>query len=79
MVLTDRVDYERPSYRYAYGFITRHAGKERIAGHTGGFPGVDAQFDMYLDSGYTVIILANYELVGEPLVIRLQQILPHAS
>lgn len=72
-LLADRVDYERPGYRYAYGFITRQAGDERIVGHSGGFPGVDAQVELYQGSGYTVIVLANYELVGEAVAMWLQQ------
>lgn len=73
-LLAERTDYERPGYHYAYGFITRVAGDERVVGHSGGFPGVDAQFEMYLDSGYTVIVLSNYELVAEPIVSYVQQV-----
>jgi CubicO group peptidase (beta-lactamase class C family) len=75
-LLADRVDYGRPGYRYSYGFIVRTGSDERIIGHSGGFPGVDTQFDMYLDSGYTVIVLSNYEFVAEPVVMRLQRMLP---
>lgn len=75
-LLADRVEYERPGYRYAYGFITRLAGNERVAGHSGGFPGVDAQFETYLESGYTVIVLSNYEMVAEPILTYVQQVLP---
>lgn len=74
-LLIDRVDYPRPGYRYGYGFICRRAGEEHVAGHSGGFPGVDAQFDMYLDSGYTIIVLANYELVAEPVTLYIQRLL----
>jgi hypothetical protein len=49
--LTDRIDYGRPGYRYAYGFIIRMAGAEQITGHSASFDGIDAQFEMYLDSG----------------------------
>jgi CubicO group peptidase (beta-lactamase class C family) len=75
-LLADRIDYERPGYHYAYGFITRVAGGERVAGHSGGFPGVDAQFEMYLVSGYTVIVLSNYEMVAEPILAYVQRVLP---
>ena len=75
LLLTDRVDYARPGYRYGYDVIFRKTGNEQIAGHSGGFPGVDAQFDMYLYSGYTVIALANYEAVAEPVVMHIQHLL----
>lgn len=74
-LLTEQVGYERPGYRYAYGFISRQVGDERIVGHSGGYPGVDVQFDVYLRGGFTVIVLANYELVGEPVAMHLQDVL----
>ncbi len=75
-LLAGRVDEGRPGYQYGYGFISRRAGAEEIVGHSGGFPGVDAQFEIYRNSGYTVIVLANYELVAEPIAHYLQQMLP---
>jgi hypothetical protein len=32
---------------------------KRVVGHGGGAPGMIANLDMYWDSGYTVIVLAN--------------------
>jgi len=29
--------------------------------HKGGIPGINAQLDMYLDDGYTVVVLSNYD------------------
>jgi len=75
LLLTDRVDYERPGYRYAYGFIVRAQGGDHFVGHSGGGHGVDAQFEMDRRHGYTVIILANYELVAEPILRQIQQLL----
>ena len=66
-LLADQVDGQRPGEHYALGFITRRNAQERIVGHSGGFPGVDAQVDMYVASGWTVVVLANYEGVGEPV------------
>jgi CubicO group peptidase (beta-lactamase class C family) len=77
-LLTDRVDYERPGYRYAYGFIVRQQGGEQFVGHSGGSHGADTQFEMDRSHGYTVILLANYEQVGEPILIHIQQLL-HAA
>ncbi|HEX6508744.1 MAG TPA: serine hydrolase domain-containing protein, partial [Chloroflexota bacterium] len=46
---------------YAYGFGYHNVGGFRIVGHNGGAPGVGAQLDMYLDLGYTVVLLSNYD------------------
>jgi hypothetical protein len=52
---------ELKSPRYGYGFgIKESKTQGRIVGHSGGFTGINAKLGMYLDSGYTVIILSNY-------------------
>jgi hypothetical protein len=33
-------------------------------GHTGGYIGINNHFSMYLDNGYTVIILSNIDLIS---------------
>ena len=78
-LLIDQVDGQRPGENYAMGFITRKNSRERIVGHSGGFPGVDAQFDMYLGSGWTVVVLANYEGVGEPVARHIESLLAAAA
>jgi CubicO group peptidase (beta-lactamase class C family) len=47
--------------RYAYGFEDERFRGQRIVGHGGGFPGINSQLDMYLDSGYTVAVMTNYD------------------
>jgi D-alanyl-D-alanine carboxypeptidase len=48
--------------RYAYGFFVRNKdGPSRVVGHDGESIGVNTQFDMYLDNGYTVIVLSGYD------------------
>lgn len=56
-----KVDMPQPEIKYAYGFFDRKADGHRIVGHSGGFPGINSQLDMYLDSGYTVAIMSNYD------------------
>jgi CubicO group peptidase (beta-lactamase class C family) len=47
--------------QYAYGFHNERVFGTRIVGHGGGFPGINGQLDIYLDRGYTVAVLANYD------------------
>jgi CubicO group peptidase (beta-lactamase class C family) len=47
--------------QYAYGFHDERVLGTRIVGHGGGFPGINGQLDIYLDRGYTVAVLANYD------------------
>ncbi|NIM91154.1 MAG: serine hydrolase [Candidatus Aminicenantes bacterium] len=52
---------ELKSPRYGYGFRIKESKTQgRIVGHSGGFTGINAKLSMYLDSGYTVILLSNY-------------------
>jgi D-alanyl-D-alanine carboxypeptidase len=61
---------------YAYGFGQHEVGGARIVGHNGGAPGVGAQLDMYLELGYTVAILSNYDAgVSMKVVPPIRQLL----
>jgi hypothetical protein len=37
-------------------------------GHSGNFPGIGAQFDIYLDAGYTAAILSNVDPAASQIV-----------
>lgn len=47
--------------KYAYGFEEHQIAGHRIVGHGGGAPGMNSQLDIYLDDGYTVVVLANLD------------------
>ncbi len=50
-----------PDFGYGYLFGNHTVGGQRIVGHNGGAPGINAALDMYLDSGYTVAVMSNYD------------------
>jgi CubicO group peptidase (beta-lactamase class C family) len=50
-----------PSQQYGYGFQVARVEGQRVVGHSGGFPGISTQMDMFLDSGYTTIVLSNFD------------------
>ncbi len=61
VLFTPRVDSTFGG-KYAYGFFVRSGGKEdSIVGHDGESPGINAQLDMYLNTGYSVIVLSDYD------------------
>jgi CubicO group peptidase (beta-lactamase class C family) len=47
--------------KYGYGFGSEKVNGRRIVGHGGDTIGISTEFDMYLDQGYTVIVLSNYD------------------
>jgi CubicO group peptidase (beta-lactamase class C family) len=73
LITTGKVD--APFGKYAYGFGDHSINGKRYVGHNGGAPGVAAQFESYTDTGYTVIVLANYDPPAVmPLVREIEQI-----
>jgi hypothetical protein len=44
-----------------YGFFVSQGDAGRIAGHGGEGRGISAQFRTYLDLGYTIAVLSNYD------------------
>lgn len=71
---------------FAYGFETKQVKGRRVAGKGGeDFTSVSTAFEMYLDSGYTVIVLSNFNpaagVAGGPLASsnvtgKLEELLP---
>jgi CubicO group peptidase (beta-lactamase class C family) len=56
---------------YGYGFSLSGQPGNRIVGHGGGFPGINSDLSIHVDSGYTVAIMSNYDrgagLVGDKI------------
>ena len=60
IILTPRVNTAWGT-KYAYGFGSDKINGKRIVGHGGDSVGISTEFDIYLDQGYTVIVLSNYD------------------
>jgi D-alanyl-D-alanine carboxypeptidase len=62
--------------KYAYGFSDSTVNGHRLVGHGGGAPGVCSNLDIYVDLGYTVVVLSNtdegcrlvYDFIREELL-----------
>ena len=59
--------------RYAYGFMDRVDAGQRVVGHTGGAPGVCSFLSMYLDTGYTAVVLSNSDSGCVPVLEYLRE------
>jgi CubicO group peptidase (beta-lactamase class C family) len=76
MVLSPKTNFgESTTRKYGYGFILETVGGTRIAGHGGGFPGINGQLDMYLDKGYTVIALTNYDMAAHRVAEKARRLI----
>lgn len=60
-LITERAGPPEGNKKWGYGFIIENnENLGRIVGHGGGFFGISSNLDMYMDSGYTVVVLSNY-------------------
>jgi len=60
---------------YGYGFRVVQGPNGKVVGHGGGFPGINGQLDIYLDKGYIVAVLSNYDQGASPVAQKISQLL----
>lgn len=56
LLTTPKPELNSPGY--GFGFVIDEGG--RIVGHSGGFPGINSQLDLYVGEEYTFAVMANY-------------------
>jgi CubicO group peptidase (beta-lactamase class C family) len=62
LMFTGKVEVEgQPGVQYGYGFFCVNDAAGQLVGHGGRGMGIDTFCNMYLDSGYTLIVLSNYD------------------
>ena len=54
--------------KYAYGFIDRLQVGRRLAGHGGGFPGMNGELTFEPADGYTIVVLSNFDPPAATLI-----------
>ncbi len=64
------------SMNYGYGFWIESSRFGRVVGHGGRAPGVSANFRIFLDRGYTMIILSNFSDAMLPVARKIRSLLP---
>ncbi|MBD3170231.1 MAG: serine hydrolase [candidate division Zixibacteria bacterium] len=74
LMTTGKTDRE-PGVKYAYLFMDKDVNGQRIIGHGGGAPGINAMLEMYLDSGYTVAVMSNYDRGASPIAEKARELL----
>ncbi len=60
---------------YGYGFAVVQSPGGKAVGHSGGFSGINSQLDIYVDSGYVVAAMCNYDNGASPLANKIGTIL----
>ncbi|WP_425236988.1 serine hydrolase domain-containing protein [Ulvibacterium sp.] len=64
---------------YGYGFAIRQSPSGQVVGHSGGFPGLNSNLDIFLDQGYIVVVLSNYDRGASPLAKKVSDLIDRLS
>ncbi|HUR98195.1 MAG TPA: serine hydrolase domain-containing protein [Pyrinomonadaceae bacterium] len=68
---------ELNSPNYGYGFQVDT--ERNVAGHGGGFTGINSNLDMYLGSGWSAIVMSNYSRGAGPVQSKMRQLVANAK
>jgi CubicO group peptidase (beta-lactamase class C family) len=63
---------------YGFGFAVLDQ-PQKVVGHSGGFPGISANLDLFVDSGYVVAVMSNYGRVGGDLANEIRALVLRAE
>lgn len=64
---------------YGYGFTIRQSASGKVVGHGGGFPGLNSNLDIFLDKGYVVAVMSNYDGGASPLAKKVTTLIDRLS
>jgi len=62
-----------PDEGYAYLYADNRINGQRYIGHNGGAPGINAEFSVFPDSGYTIVVLSNTDFNASPVADQIRQ------
>ena len=64
---------ELGSPEYGFGFGVDAGG--RVVGHSGGFPGINSQLDIYVGEDYTLAVMSNYGGGAQPVIEKARSLI----
>lgn len=70
LLLSAKPELKSPSYGYGFQID----GTAQIAGHSGGFPGINSNLDMFLGTGWTAIFMSNYGRGAPPVQQKMREL-----
>jgi CubicO group peptidase (beta-lactamase class C family) len=60
---------------YGYGFTVAQGPGGKVVGHSGGFPGINSELDIYVDTGTIVAVMSNIDNGASPLAAKLGRLM----
>jgi CubicO group peptidase (beta-lactamase class C family) len=68
LMTTPKAELNSPQYGYGFAIDTALS----VVGHSGGFPGISSNLDMFTGTGYTAVVLSNYGGASRALVEKIR-------
>jgi CubicO group peptidase (beta-lactamase class C family) len=68
LMTTPKPEVQSPRYGYGFGVDTETG----IVGHSGGFPGISSNLDIFKGTGYVAVVLSNYGGASQPVVEKIR-------
>ena len=60
---------------YGFGFTIQDGPNGKVVGHGGGFPGINSDLSIYLDTGHIVAVMSNYDQGASGVARRVGELL----
>jgi CubicO group peptidase (beta-lactamase class C family) len=73
MVWSGKPELNSPAY--GFGFRAGGTPENRVVGHAGGFAGINSNLSMFLDTGYTSVVMSNYDMGAGPIASKIEELL----
>jgi len=73
LLTTPKPDVNSPQYGFGFGV------DRGIVGHSGGFPGISSNLDIFKNNGYVAVVMSNYGGASQPVVERIRRLVESRS
>ena len=68
LMTTPKPEVNSPEYGYGFGV----GPTTKIVGHSGGFPGISSNLDIFKGTGYVAVVMSNYGGGSQPVVEKIR-------
>ncbi|MDQ6828282.1 MAG: beta-lactamase family protein [Gemmatimonadota bacterium] len=68
LMTTPKPGVKSPEYGYGFGVDPQ----TNIVGHSGGFPGISSNLDVFKGTGYVAVVMSNYGGASQPVVEKIR-------
>jgi CubicO group peptidase (beta-lactamase class C family) len=75
LMTTPKPEVNSPEYGYGFGV----GPATKIVGHSGGFPGISSNLDIFKGTGYVAVVMSNYGGGSQPVVEKIRSLVKARS